>query len=89
VTLRNRMRRAREAVGRLGQDEAGPERGLDDDRPAAETRRHAGRLAMRANLVVGGPFPDLELPDHRRETVKLSKLANGFPLIVSFYRGYW
>jgi hypothetical protein len=63
--------------------------GLDDDRPAAETRRNAGRLAMRANLVVGGPFPDLELPDHRRETVKLSKLANGFPLIVSFYRGYW
>ena len=44
---------------------------------------------MRANLVVGGPFPDLELPDHRREAVKLSKLANGFPLIVSFYRGYW
>jgi hypothetical protein len=53
------------------------------------TRMNAGRLAMRANLVVGGPFPDLELPDHRRETVKLSKLANGFPLIVSFYRGYW
>jgi hypothetical protein len=57
--------------------------------PPAETRRHAGRLAMRANLVVGGPFPDLELPDHRRETVKLSKLADGYPLIVSFYRGYW
>jgi peroxiredoxin len=44
---------------------------------------------MRANLVVGGPFPDLELPDHRREPVKLSKLADRFPLIVSFYRGYW
>jgi peroxiredoxin len=44
---------------------------------------------MPANLVVGGPFPDLELPDHRQETVKLSKLADGFPLIVSFYRGYW
>ena len=40
---------------------------------------------MRANLVVGGPFPDL----NRQETVKLSKLADGFPLIVSFYRGYW
>ena len=44
---------------------------------------------MRANLAVGGPFPDLVLPDHRRETVKLSNLTNGFPLIVSFYRGYW
>ena len=44
---------------------------------------------MRTNLVVGGRFPDLELPDHRRQRVKLSELAGGFPLIVSFYRGYW
>jgi peroxiredoxin len=44
---------------------------------------------MHADLVVGGPFPDLELPDHRTEPVRLSKLAGGFPLIVSFYRGYW
>jgi peroxiredoxin len=44
---------------------------------------------MRADLVVGGRFPDLELPDHRRESVKVSKLADGFPLIVCFYRGYW
>ena len=44
---------------------------------------------MRADLVVGSRFPDLELPDHRQESVKLSKLANGFPLVVSFYRGYW
>jgi hypothetical protein len=46
-------------------------------------------LAMRADLVVGTRFPDLELPDHRNEQVKLTTLANGFPLIVSFYRGYW
>ena len=83
------MRHPRAAVGRLRQDESGPERGLDEGRPAAETRRNPGRLAMPANLVVGGPFPDLELPDHRQETVKLSKLADGYPLIVSFYRGYW
>ncbi|HEX2502133.1 MAG TPA: hypothetical protein VHO73_11825 [Methylomirabilota bacterium] len=44
---------------------------------------------MRSDLVVGGPFPDLELPDHRRSPVRLSKLADDFPLIVSFYRGYW
>jgi peroxiredoxin len=44
---------------------------------------------MRADLVVGGRFPDLELPDHRKESVKLTGLADGFPLIVSFYRGYW
>jgi peroxiredoxin len=44
---------------------------------------------MRRNLVAGGLFPDLELPDHRGQPVKLSALAAGFPLIVSFYRGYW
>jgi peroxiredoxin len=44
---------------------------------------------MRADLVVGGRLPDLELPDHRRAAVKLSKLAAGYPLVVSFYRGYW
>jgi len=45
--------------------------------------------SMRADLIVGSRFPDLELPDHRGEEVKLSALADGFPLILSFYRGYW
>ena len=44
---------------------------------------------MRADLVVGSRLPDLELLDHRRRPVRLSGLANGYPLIVSFYRGYW
>jgi peroxiredoxin len=44
---------------------------------------------MRADLVIGGPLPDIELPDHRGQPVRLSKLAAGFPLILSFYRGYW
>ena len=44
---------------------------------------------VRPDLVPGGRFPDLTLPDHRGEPVRLSKLANGFPLILSFYRGYW
>jgi hypothetical protein len=52
--------------------------------------RHASREAtMHRSLVVGGHLPDLELPDHRGEPVRLSKLAAGYPLIVSFYRGYW
>jgi hypothetical protein len=50
------------------------------------TSQEAG---MRADLVIGGHLPDLELPDHRREPVRLSELAAGYPLIVSFYRGYW
>jgi peroxiredoxin len=44
---------------------------------------------MRADLVVGSRLPDLELPDHHRRPVRLSELAGGYPLIVSFYRGYW
>ncbi len=44
---------------------------------------------MHRDLVVGGRLPDLELPDHRSERVKLSDVARGFPLIVTFYRGWW
>jgi peroxiredoxin len=44
---------------------------------------------MHPDLVVGQRFPDLTLPDHRQQSVTLSELASGFPLIVSFYRGYW
>jgi peroxiredoxin len=44
---------------------------------------------MHTDLSVGGRFPDLELPDHRGQSVRLSTLAGGYPLIVSFYRGYW
>jgi hypothetical protein len=32
---------------------------------------------MRSDLRVEGHSPDLELPDHRREPVRLSKLAAG------------
>jgi hypothetical protein len=46
-------------------------------------------ITMRADLVVGSRFPDLVLPDHRRNSVQLSALGGGYPLIVSFYRGYW
>jgi peroxiredoxin len=44
---------------------------------------------MHTDLVVGGRFPDLELPDHRGQPVRLSTLAGEYPLILSFYRGYW
>jgi peroxiredoxin len=44
---------------------------------------------MHSDLVVGKRFPDLTLPDHRQQLTKLSELAGEFPLIVSFYRGYW
>jgi peroxiredoxin len=44
---------------------------------------------VHAQLVVGGRLPDLELPDHHARPVRLSALAGEFPLILSFYRGYW
>ena len=44
---------------------------------------------MHPDLVIGKQFPDLVFPDHRKQPVKLSELAKSFPLILSFYRGYW
>ncbi|MEA2641641.1 MAG: hypothetical protein QOF51_3035 [Chloroflexota bacterium] len=45
---------------------------------------------MRADLVVGGKFPDIALPDHTGTIVKLSELTNNSdPIAVIFYRGYW
>jgi len=45
---------------------------------------------MRSDLVVGGKFPDLALPDQSGTLVKLSELTNGRdPLAVIFYRGWW
>ncbi len=44
---------------------------------------------MHPDLVVGGRLPDLELPDHRNQPVKLTDIARGFPLLVTFYRGWW
>ena len=41
------------------------------------------------NLSIGKRFPDLELPDHKKERVKISDIAGKFPLVVIFYRGYW
>jgi len=41
------------------------------------------------NLKIGQKFPDIELPDHGGELVKLSQLVGKFPFILTFYRGYW
>jgi peroxiredoxin len=41
------------------------------------------------NLKIGERFPDIELPDHETQPVKLSELVGKFPFILTFYRGYW
>jgi peroxiredoxin len=44
---------------------------------------------MHPVLAPGHRLPDLELTDHDNRRVRLSELARGFPLIVTFYRGWW
>ena len=44
---------------------------------------------MNADLVTGATFPDLELPDHSGVVRTLAELAEGDPLVLTFYRGWW
>lgn len=45
---------------------------------------------MRSDLVAGGKFPDVALPDHTGTIVRLSELTRGKdPIAVVFYRGWW
>jgi peroxiredoxin len=40
-------------------------------------------------LVQGGRFPDLDLPDHTGRARRLSELAGGDPLALLTSRGWW
>lgn len=44
---------------------------------------------MRNDLVPGGRFPDLELPDHSGSRRSLSELVGGDPVLLHFYRGWF
>lgn len=44
---------------------------------------------MRDDLKPGNKFPDIELPNQDKETVKLSALIRGFPTVLVFSRGYF
>ena len=44
---------------------------------------------MKENLRPGEEFPDIELPSHEDEVVKLSSISGGFPTAVAFSRGYF
>jgi cold shock CspA family protein/peroxiredoxin len=60
-----------------------------------------GGEIVTCNLHIGGTFPDVELPDHQNVPVKLSHFigpslldlhlgfADGYPLIVQFFRGFF
>ena len=44
---------------------------------------------MHPDLVPGKQFPDLELPDHSGITRTLTELAEGDPVVLTFFRGWW
>ena len=46
-------------------------------------------MIMHPDLVPGQAFPDLELPDHAGVVRTLSELADGDPLVLTFFRGWW
>ena len=41
------------------------------------------------DLGPGTAFPDLELPDHNDVVRRLGDLAEGDPVVVTFFRGWW
>ena len=47
------------------------------------------KTTMRDDLKPGNTFPDIELPNHDKETVTLSSLVRGFPTVLVFSRGYF
>jgi peroxiredoxin len=44
---------------------------------------------MRADLTVGGTFPDLRLPETTGTELALSEIARAQPLVLAFVRGWW
>ena len=44
---------------------------------------------MRADLAPTSRFPDLGLADHAGVSRRLSELAEGDPLVLNFFRGWW
>jgi peroxiredoxin len=44
---------------------------------------------VRADLVVGNPFPDIRLPETTGRELSLSEIAAGRPLLLAFVRGWW
>jgi peroxiredoxin len=44
---------------------------------------------MRADLTIGGTFPDLRLPETTGQELALSEIARAQPLVLAFVRGWW
>lgn len=44
---------------------------------------------MRADLVPGNRFPDIELPEHTGRKLALSRISARQPVVLAFVRGWW
>jgi peroxiredoxin len=44
---------------------------------------------MHPDLIPGKAITDIELPDHNGVVRRLTELADGDPLVVVFFRGWW
>src|ERR1700686_1930535 len=51
--------------------------------------RNRRRAFMRSDIVLGGIFPDYELPDQTGQLRKLSELQGDDPLILTLARGHY
>jgi peroxiredoxin len=76
---------------KLDELRAGMARLPDDIREtmlAAQAELISSGIAEQA-LGVGDTVPDFDLPNQRGETVSLTQLLSGGPVVISFYRGGW
>jgi peroxiredoxin len=56
---------------------------------SVSSRRRVKQM-LREDIVVGGKFPDIALPDHTGTIVHLSEINRlKDPLAVIFYRGWY
>jgi peroxiredoxin len=44
---------------------------------------------MRSELAPGDVFPDIRLPDHTGEELRVREIEAGMPLVLCFVRGWW
>ena len=74
----------RRCAGCVGGSAERTARGAPLDRTPASKE-----ATMRADLTIGGTFPDLRLPETTGKELALSEIAAAQPLVLAFMRGWW
>src|SRR5262245_42578565 len=86
-TTRCRRRSACDGRSRFSSG-AGPSPSRSPRRLSVDYAPNEG-IDMSPDLVPGRRFPDLELADHNGAPRRLSELAEGDPVVLNFFRGWW